>query len=145
MRNEGVGSWIFRRARMTPSRLAFVYGESAVTYAEANERVARLAHALTGLGVSPGDRVAYLGPNHPAFLETLFATATLGAVFVPLNFRLAPPELLFNVKDAGVTVLVAAKECASAAALLAEEPGLRHFIAVDEGYGGKDFEGLIAS
>src|SRR5262249_28223003 len=48
---------------------------------------------LRGLGVRRGDRVAYLGPNHPAFLETLFAAGTLGAILVPLNTRLAAPEL----------------------------------------------------
>jgi len=53
-----------------------------VTYAQLHDRVTRLAHGLRGLGVRRGDRVAYLGPNHPAFLETLFATGTLGAILI---------------------------------------------------------------
>ncbi len=56
----------------------------------------RLAQALRALGTGRGDRVAYLGPHHPAFLETLFAAGALGAVFVPLNIRLAAPELAYN-------------------------------------------------
>ena len=51
------------------------------------------------LGIRAGDRVAYLGPNHPTFLETLFATGLLGAVFVPLNSRLAPPELAYSLRQ----------------------------------------------
>ena len=89
-RNEGLGSWPERRARKTPGRVAVVFEGRATTYAELGDRVRRLAAVLRERGVAPGDRVAYLGPNHPAFLETFFATATLGAVFVPLNTRLAP-------------------------------------------------------
>ena len=58
-------------------------------------RVARLAHVLDGIGIGGGSRVAYLGSNHPAFLESLFATATLGAIFVPLNVRLSAAEIDF--------------------------------------------------
>ncbi|HEV2930734.1 MAG TPA: AMP-binding protein, partial [Propionibacteriaceae bacterium] len=76
------------------------------TYRDLHERATRLAHALAGLGVDHGDRVAYLGPNHPTFLETLFATGMLGGVFVPLNWRLALPELAYVVADSGTRVLI---------------------------------------
>jgi fatty-acyl-CoA synthase len=108
MRDQGLGSWPARRARMTPSRPALVAGSAAYTYAQVAERAARLASGLHGLGVRAGDRIGYLGPNEPAFLETLFGTAALGAVFVPLNFRLSAPELEFIVADCGVRLLVAA-------------------------------------
>jgi len=84
VRNNGVGSWIARRARRTPDRVAVLHGDDRLTYAQLHDRVTRLAHGLRGLGVRRGDRVAYLGPNHPAFLETLFAAGTLGAILVPL-------------------------------------------------------------
>src|SRR5262249_56372366 len=74
-------------------RVAVLHGDDRLTYAQLHDRVTRLAHGLRGLGVRRGDRVAYLGPNHPAFLETLFAAGTLGAILVPLNARLAVPEL----------------------------------------------------
>ncbi|MEV4340801.1 long-chain fatty acid--CoA ligase [Streptomyces sp. NPDC049590] len=130
MLNQGIGSWPARRARKTPDRVAVVHEERAWTYRELHERVLRLAHALRGLGIERGDRVAYLGPNHPVFLETLFAAGVLGAVFVPLNTRLTAPELAYNLSDSGSTVLVHGPEQAEAARAAAEEAGVRHRIAL---------------
>ena len=67
VRNNGVGSWIARRARRTPHRAAVFHGDDRLTYAQFHDRITRLAHGLRGLGVRRGDRVAHLGPNHPAF------------------------------------------------------------------------------
>ena len=120
MLNEGVGSWAGRRARKTPDRVALAYDGRPVSYAGLDDRVSRLARALRGLGTAPGDRVAYLGPNHPAFLETLFAAGSCGAVFVPLNMRLAGPELAAQLADSGTGVLVYAP---AQAAVLAGLPG----------------------
>ncbi|MFC9842846.1 o-succinylbenzoate--CoA ligase [Streptomyces sp. NPDC060223] len=106
MRNHGVGSWIARRVRNNPHRPAVIHGGVLITYAQLHGRINRLAHHLRHLGVRPGDRVAYLGPNHPSFLETFFAAGQLGAVFVPLNTRLAEPELRHCLQDAGASVLV---------------------------------------
>jgi fatty-acyl-CoA synthase len=102
----GLGSWTARRARATPERTALVHGSPRLTYAALDDRVRALAAGLAGLGVGRGDRVAYLGPNHPAFVETMFATTALGAVFVPLNARLAPQEHAFALADTGARVLV---------------------------------------
>ncbi|MBP2370642.1 acyl-CoA synthetase [Pseudonocardia parietis] len=113
MRDEGLGSWPARRARMTPGRVALLHGDRRDTYADLARRTAALAAGLRRLGVRRGDRVGYLGPNHPAYVETLFATATLGAVFVPVNARLAAPELAFVLDDAGVAVLVHSDAAAS--------------------------------
>lgn len=106
MRNEGLGSWPARRARKTPHRTALTHQGRTITYAVLHARVLRLAHALRARGVRRGDRVAYLGPNHPAFLETFFAAGALGAVFVPLNTRLAAPEIAYQVADAGARTLI---------------------------------------
>ncbi|MFI0352120.1 long-chain fatty acid--CoA ligase [Actinomadura sp. 9N407] len=106
MHNEGLGSWPARRARKTPRRPALFHDGRTLTYAELDERVTRLARGLRSLGVRRGDRVAYLGPNHPSFLETLFAAGVLGAVFVPLNTRLAAPEIAYQLADSGTSVLV---------------------------------------
>src|SRR5690606_34333205 len=70
-----------------------------------------LASALDRRGIRKGDRVAYLGPNAPEFLETLFAVGSLGAVFVPLNTRLAPAELAYALDDSGSSLLFVADEC----------------------------------
>jgi len=80
--------WIERRARVAANQAALVYGDTHRTYAELAERVRRLAHGLRSLGVKRADRVGWLGPNHPAFLEGLFASASLGAVLAPINHRL---------------------------------------------------------
>jgi acyl-CoA synthetase (AMP-forming)/AMP-acid ligase II len=102
----GLGSWTARRARATPERTALVHGPRRLTYAALDDRVRALTAGLAGLAVERGDRVAYLGPNHPAFVETLFATTALGAVFVPLNSRLAAQEHAFALADTGARVLV---------------------------------------
>src|SRR5438477_197880 len=104
--DSGLGYWLTRRAAITPTRTALVFEGESWDYAEFNRRANRLAHALRALGVSHGDRVAYLDLNHPDFFLTLFAAAKLGAIFVPLNFRLTPPELAFIIADAGVHTLV---------------------------------------
>ncbi|MFF8610483.1 long-chain fatty acid--CoA ligase [Streptomyces sp. NPDC015346] len=145
MLNQGIGSWPARRARKTPDRIAVVHEEREWTYGELYARVLRLAHALRALGVERGDRVAYLGPNHPAFLETLFASGALGAVFVPLNTRLTAGELAYNLTDSGSTVLVHAPELDGPAGAAAAEAGVRHRITVGEGDAGTlGYEGLIA-
>ncbi|MET9885799.1 long-chain fatty acid--CoA ligase [Streptomyces sp. NPDC006430] len=138
MLNQGIGSWPARRARKTPDRTAVVHGDRTLTYRELHQRVLRLAHGLRALGVASGDRIAYLGPNHPAFLETLFAAGALGAVFVPLNTRLAAAELAYNLSDSGSVVLVHAPEQAGAARAAAVEAGVRHRIALEGGDGGDE-------
>ncbi|MEU0881405.1 long-chain fatty acid--CoA ligase [Lentzea sp. NPDC005914] len=106
MRNAGLGSWPHRRARMAPKREAFTYNGVSTTYGELAVRTTKLAHQLQELGVRQGDRVAYLGPNHPSFAETMFAAHQLGAVFVPLNFRLSPAEITYQLADCGARVLI---------------------------------------
>lgn len=106
MTNAGVGSWIARWARNAPRRTALVSGDASWTYEQLAARVRRLAHALRALGVRRRDRVAWLGANHPAFLETFFATGTLGGVLVPVNHRLDESAIARILADSGATVLV---------------------------------------
>ena len=73
----GVGSWIERQARTAPDQIALVAGDRPFSYAELAGRIRRLANGLHRLGVRRGDRVGWLGPNHPAFLESLFAAGLL--------------------------------------------------------------------
>ena len=131
MLNEGVGSWTARRARKTPDRIALIHDGSQVSYARLHDRVARLAEALRVLGLRRGDRVAYLGQNHPAFLETMFATWADGGIFVPLNFRLAPPELAHQLADSGAAALVYAPAFAAAVAVLRDDVAVPHLVALE--------------
>ena len=149
MLNEGVGSWTARRARKTPDARAIVHAGRTLSYAGLHDRVGRLARALRGLGAGPGARVAYLGPNHPAFLETMFAAWSAGAVFVPLNMRLAGPELAYQLADCGAGLLVYAPEQAAVVAGIRSEAGHRtgpgHLVALAGPAAGEhDYESLLA-
>jgi fatty-acyl-CoA synthase len=106
MANLGVGSWIERRARSSPARVAIVSGDRSWTYAELATRIRRLANGFRSLGVQRGDRVAWIGPNHPAFLEALFAAGTLGVVLAPINHRLDEETLGGILDDADPAVVL---------------------------------------
>jgi fatty-acyl-CoA synthase len=103
----GLGHTLLRRASLTPSARALTFEAPTWTFAELGDRVRRIAAILQEGGVSRGDRVGYIGLNHPSFLEILYACGCLGAVFVPLNFRLTGPEIQFISNDAGITVMFA--------------------------------------
>jgi long-chain acyl-CoA synthetase len=90
-----------------PDVVAIRCGARALTYAQLDERSNRLARALRSAGVRSGDRVAHLDRTAPEIVELLFATSKIGAVTVPLNWRLAPAELERIVADAGCGVLIA--------------------------------------
>ncbi|WP_033439196.1 acyl-CoA synthetase [Saccharothrix sp. NRRL B-16314] len=146
MRNQGIGSWTARRVRKTPEKVAVIHEGRATTYRELHERVLRLAHGLRRAGVRRGDRVAYLGPNHPAFLETLFAAGALGAVFVPLNTRLAPAEVVHALTDSGSDVLVYAPEHAPLVRTVLGDVGPLRIVALDRAAAGEtSYEAMIGS
>jgi fatty-acyl-CoA synthase len=130
MRNQGIGSWPARRVRTSPDRTALVFGEERISYRRLDAEVNAFAHALRSLGVHVGDRVAYQGRNHPSFLVALFATGLLGAVFVPLDPRLAEPEVLYRLADSGSTVLI--HDGSAASAERTASAGVRHRVAVQD-------------
>lgn len=115
MRDAGLGSWPQRRARAARDVVALIHADRTETFGSLAERVRLLADGLQARGIRAGDRVAYLGRNHPAFVETFFAAAALGAVFVPLNTRLAAPEIAFLLEDSSPGLLIAAPEQADVA------------------------------
>jgi acyl-CoA synthetase (AMP-forming)/AMP-acid ligase II len=90
---------------MFPDQEIFVFEGTRLTYGDALDRVRRLASSLRDLGVQAGDRVAALHTNCNQFIETYYATATLGATFVPLNYRAKLPELEYMVTAASVKAL----------------------------------------
>jgi fatty-acyl-CoA synthase len=136
----GVGSWIERRARTRPNHLALVSGARASTYAELAGRIRRLANGLRDLGVSRGDRVAWLGPNDPAFLESLFAAGQLGAVLAPVNHRLGLDVRASVLAQTEPIVMIQHGPLESAAT-----GSVRHRLAVGGSLDGAiDYESLIA-
>jgi fatty-acyl-CoA synthase len=106
MNDHGLGSWPRRRARMTPDKPALVQDATPMSYAELDRAVTRLAHGLRRRGVQRGDRVAFLGLNSIEMVVTILATARLAAVSVPVNTRLAIPELVHVLDHSGARLLV---------------------------------------
>ncbi len=102
----GLATWLRRVCERYPDRVALTCDDIHWQYGELQRRVERMAAVLLQGGVGPGDRVGYLGFNDPMFLVALFASARLGAIFVPLNFRLTGPEAAFVARDAGVHTLL---------------------------------------
>jgi long-chain acyl-CoA synthetase len=102
-----VADVVREHASRRPDVVALRCGARSVTYAELDDRSNRLARALLSEGVRAGDRVAHLDRTAPEIVEVLFATSKIGAVTVPLNWRLAPAELETIVADAGAGVMIA--------------------------------------
>jgi fatty-acyl-CoA synthase len=107
MQNRGIGSWLTTRAATSADAVALVYGDGeTMTYGQLGDRAARWAAVFTARGIGRGDRVAFLGENQPAFVEVLFGAAQAGIVFVPVNTRLAAPEVAYILGDSGARLLV---------------------------------------
>lgn len=96
-----LSNWIERQADFAPDRCAIRFAGEDLNYARLAQKINRLADSLDGrLGIRRGDRIAYLGLNSPEILVLLFACAKLGAVLMPLNWRLAKPEHLYMLRQA---------------------------------------------
>ena len=130
-----LGSWFAARAKRSPTRRALTFEGVTWTFEEMQGRIDRLASHLRRGGVCHGDRVAFLGLNQPAFFTTLFAAARLGAIFVPLNFRLTGPELAFIIGDAGVHTLVADAQHRSVIDSIRSEVPIRRFLCEEPSQG----------
>ena len=102
-----LSGWIDRHADFTPGKAALVFEDRVISYRDFSDRIKAAARALkAGHRIGRGDRVAYLGLNSPEFLVLFFACARLGAMFLPLNWRLAEPEHRFMLQDAQAKLLI---------------------------------------
>lgn len=101
-----IATIFMRSVERYPQHTALVYGDRRWTYREWYARVRRFAQALSDLGVRPGDRVAFYVSTSENSASTYFACQLLGAVAVPMNFRLAPAEVAYILKDAGARILI---------------------------------------
>ncbi|SDC41019.1 2-succinylbenzoyl-CoA synthetase [Melghirimyces thermohalophilus] len=99
-------AWLDQRARLTPERTAVISGMERRTFAELAEEARSIAAKLAGLGIEKGDRVAFLMQNGVHTVTLIHGVTRLGAVLVPLNTRLAPREIAWQVEDCGAKVLV---------------------------------------
>jgi fatty-acyl-CoA synthase len=115
-RNHWV-SHIARHAHERPGGVYLRFEGGSVTWAQIHERVSALAAALRERGVRAGDRVAIMMTNRPEFLETMFAANAIGAIVVPVNFRLVPDEIAYILTDSGASLLVVEEATAVAAVI----------------------------
>ena len=116
-----IGHFLAKRAFLSPQLEATVEpsaGGRRQTFQQLNARCNKVAHALRASGVAPGERVGLLMMNGLEFIETFYAVAKIGAVNVPLNWRLVADELEFILKDSGTTVLIYSEEFAQLVAEL---------------------------
>ncbi len=147
VRDVGLGSWPARRCYQTPGRTAVCFLGRTFTYADIDLRTRKLANALRARGVKRGDRVAYVGFNHPALLESLFAVGQLGAICVIVNARLAAPEVEYILQDSGATTVIYGTEHEEHARALTQLD-VTTWVAVDPRAPepvGEDFEDLVTS
>jgi fatty-acyl-CoA synthase len=99
--------WLLARSRLSPNREAVVDANTnrRFTFSQLNTRASNLAAAFVENGIEKGDRIALLAPNDISYIDILFACAKLGAIFVPLNFRLSPVELNYILADCRPSML----------------------------------------
>src|SRR4051794_17663925 len=124
-----------RWARKTPDTTAVRYEGTGRSYRELDERVNRLAGALAARGVSPGDRVAVMALNGIEVWEAYLAGVRLGAVVVPVNFRLVADEVAYVLADSGAVALVVDTALTEVAAKAREQaPGVRVVLTIGGGH-----------
>jgi len=136
-----------RRTRALYSdREAVVEGGDRTTYAQFFERCDKWSAALQKLGVAPGDRVAYIATNTHAQLESFYAVPQIGAVLVPINYRLSVDEFVYIIEHSGASVVCADKDYLDVLDRVRNRlPGVRHFVALEgssEGWIG--YEAMVA-
>ena len=120
-----------------PDRPAIIFEGRRTSFAELSERVQRLAVALRGCGVGPGDTVALIQVNTPHCIEAYFASALLGAIYVPLNFRARPSEFEYMINNADAKVVLAGERYTAVVdGLRPRLTSVEHFVALDGPAGG---------
>ena len=151
--DAGFGDWVTKHAVRRPDQPALISAESGevTTYAQLERRTNQLADALSGKGIGRGDRVAMLTLNSVAMMEIYVAVAKLGAISVPVNFRLSAPEVRYVLADSGATVLFESTAFAQLAeAACAQDTAIQTRIAVptaaDRAAGASsEYESLLGS
>jgi len=133
-------------ASIVPEREALVCNGTRLTYQQVQERVNRLVNALMDLGVERGHKVAVMALNSHRYIETYYACAKLGAVFVPLNYRAKREELTYMVNNSDASIfLVGERYLELIASIRPELRGIRHFICYDaRPQGMQNYEDIIA-
>ncbi len=135
-----------RARRLYAEREAVVDGELRFTYAEFLERCDRWSSALQALGVGHGDRVAYIAPNTHAHLEAYYAVPQIGAVLVPINYRLLPEDFEYIINHSGARIVCCDADYIAAVDGIRDKiASVEHFVALEgSGEGWIDYETTLA-
>lgn len=138
--------WISHHAGRRPAKLAIHDLQTArkFTYAELDARTDRLAAALVAMGIQKGDRIALLAPNCAEYFELQFACGRLGAIMLPLNWRLTVPELEYILGDSTPKLLVHDKSFAAPAAELSRLCKIGHLLEIDHDSSDSTYERALA-
>ena len=136
-----------RTRRLHGSREAVVDGALRLSYEQFFGRCDRWSSALLGLGIGPGDRVATIAPNTHAQLESFYAVPSMGAVLVPVNYRLTPEDFVYIVNHSGAAVICADRDYLAAVDSVRDQmPEVIHFVAFSGARDGwLDYEAAIAA
>ena len=137
-----------RRARkLYPERVALIDGDSRWSYAQFFDRCDGWSAILQKLGIRPGDRVAYLSPNTHAQLESFYAVPQIGAVLVPLNYRLTADDFVYLINHSGSRMVCADRDYLGTIDGIREQlPNVEHFIALTgEAEGWLNYEAMLAA
>src|SRR5437870_10907229 len=141
-----------RRARkLYPDRVAVIDGDSRWTYAQFLDRCDRWSAVLQKLGIGPGNSVAYLSPNTHTQLESFYAVPQVGAVLVPLNYRLTADDFIYLINHSGSRMICADRDYLPAIDSIREQlPKVEHFVALSCNLGSSqpnsawlDYEAMI--
>jgi fatty-acyl-CoA synthase len=121
-----------RARRLYGDREAVVDGDKRFTYAQFLDRCDRWSTALQALGVQQGDRVAYIAPNTHSHLEAYYAVPQIGAVLVPINYRLLPEDFEYIINHCGATVVCAHEDYLDAIDGIRDKlPGVEYYVALE--------------
>jgi fatty-acyl-CoA synthase len=136
-----------RARRLYPDREAVVDGALRLSYAQLFDRCDRWSSALQRLGVKRGDRVAYIAPNTHAQLESFYAVPQIGAVLVPINYRLTADDFAYIIGHSGATVVCVHSDHLDVVdPLRGRLPGVRHWVALEGARPGwLDYESELAA
>src|SRR4029079_558079 len=135
-----------RARRLYASREAVIDGDLRLSYAQFFDRCDRWSNALQQLGIKPGDRVAYIAPNTHAQLESFYAVPQIGAVLVPVNYRLTADDFAYIINHSGARIVCAHSDyLATVDSIRDQLPKIEQFIALDGGKAGwLNYETILA-
>ena len=136
-----------RSNKLYPNRTAVIDNNKSFTYRQFFERCNRWSSALQKLGIHPQDRVAYIAPNTHAQLESFYSVPQIGAIVVPINYRLAPEEFAYIINHSGARIVCVHSDYLDAVQNIRTQlPNVEHFVALEgEKDTWLDYEKLVAS